>query len=218
MLVKDRMTSNPMTVTPDTSFSEAFHILEEKEIRHLPVMDGEGRLVGIVAQTDLLHASPSMAVPPNVFEMSYLLANLHIRDVMTSPPITVLEGVPLEEAARIMVEQKISCLPVMRNGTLVGIITKIDIFETFVEVLGGWEASLRVTVRIPDGQGELARLAGVIAHLGANICSVARFRSQNPEYVFVTFRTKGVDKTVLVPALEAETEVVYVCGAVWSDS
>ncbi len=218
MLVKDRMTPNPITITPDSSFSEAFHILEENEIRHLPVVDGEGRLVGIVAQTDLLHASPSMAVPSNVFEMSYLLANLHIRDVMTSPPITVLEDVPLEEAARIMVEQKISCLPVMRNGTLVGIITKIDIFETFVEILGGWEASLRSTVRIPDGQGELARLAGVIANLGANICSVARFKSQNPEYVFVTFRTKGVDETLLVPALEAETEVVHVCCAVWPDS
>ena len=211
MLVKDRMTSDPMTIMPDTSFSDAFHTLREKKIRHLPVVDDEGRLVGIVARTDLVHASPSMSAPSNVFEMTYLLANLHIRDVMTSPPVTVPEDVPLEEAARVMVEKKIGCLPVMRNGTLVGVITETDIFETFVEVLGGCRVSLRVTVRIPDVRGELARLAGVVAQSGGNICSVARFRSDEPEHVFLTFRTEGVDEAVLVPALEAETEVVHVC-------
>jgi len=208
------MTSDPVTVTPDTSFPEALRIIKERGIRHLPVVDEQRKLIGVVARTDLLHASPSMAVPSNVFEMSYLLANLHLREVMSSPPITVLEDAPLEEAARVMVEKKIGCLPVMRDETLVGMITETDIFETFVEVLGGREASLRVTVLVPDVRGELARVAGVIARLGGNVCSVARFESQDPEQCYITFRLEGVDEDVLIPELEAEvTEVVHVCCA-----
>jgi acetoin utilization protein AcuB len=212
MLVKDRMTSNPVTITPDTSFPEAFRIIREKRIRHLPVVDEQDKLLGVVTQTDLLHASPSVATPSTIFEMSYLLANLHVREVMNSPPITVSEHAPLEEAARVMVDKKIGCLPVMRDGTLRGMITETDIFEAFVEVLGGGGASVRVTVLVPDVRGELARVAGVIAGLGGNICSVARFGSEDPEQCYLTFRLEGVDGGVLLPALEAEvTEVTHVC-------
>jgi acetoin utilization protein AcuB len=215
MLVRNRMTFDPVTVTPDTSFPEAFEIIREKRIRHLPVVDGSGRLLGVVARTDLLHASPSKATTLSVFEMGFLLARLRVGEVMTSPPVTVSEEAPLEEAARMMVEKKIGCLPVMRDGELVGLITETDIFETFVEILGGGEASLRVTVRVADVRGELARLAGVIAGLGGNICSVALFRGEAPEHAFLTFRLEGVDEGVLLPALEAEVEeVIHVCCAV----
>ena len=220
MLVKDRMTPNPTTITPDTLFTDAFRLIREKKIRHLPVVDRRGELIGIVAQTDLLHASPSSATTLTVFEINYLLANLHIQEVMSSPPITVPEDTPLEEAARVMVENKIGCLPVMRGDpstssgqALVGVITETDIFKAFVEVLGGGEASLRVTVRVPDVQGELARLAGVIAGLGGNICSVARFGSEDPEYAYLTFRLEGVEEEALLPALRGVVEVVHVCCA-----
>lgn len=214
MLVKDRMNVEPVTVTPDTSFSDAFRLMSEGRIRHLPVVDEDGKLLGVVARPDLLHASPSAATTVSVFEMNFLLANLHIRDVMSSPPVTASEDAPLEEAARVMVEKKIGCLPIMRDGELVGLITETDIFEIFVEILGGEEALLRVTVRVPDVRGELARLAGVIAGLGGNICSVALFRGEDPSHVFLTFRLEGVDEEVLVPALESEVkEVIHVCCA-----
>jgi acetoin utilization protein AcuB len=213
MLVKDRMTPNPVTITPFTSFPEAFRIMREKRIRHLPVMEGE-KLVGVVARTDLLHASPSMTTTLSVFEMNYLLANLHVQEVMSSPAITVPEDAPLEEVARLMVEKKIGCLPVMRNGEMVGLITETDIFETFVEILGGEEASLRVTVQVADKQGELARLAGIISGMGGHICSVTRFRGEDPTYCYVTLRLSGVDEEVLIPALKAGIkEVVHVCLA-----
>ncbi len=214
MLVKNRMTSDLVAIRATTAFPEGFRIMRERGIRHLPVVDEGGKLIGIVTQTDLLHASPSTTTTLSVFEMSYLLANLHVREVMSSPVITVSEDAPLEEAARLMVERKIGCLPVMRDGDLVGMITETDIFEVFVEVLGGEEASLRVTVRVLDVRGELARLAGVIAELGGNICSVARFRGEDPEHCFITFRLEGVDEEHLVPALKATTEeVVHVCCA-----
>ncbi len=214
MLVKDRMTPNPVTITLTTSFPEAFKIMREKRIRHLPVVDKKGKLSGIVALTDLLRASPSQATSLSVFEMNYLLANLHVKEVMTSPPLTVPEDAPLEEAARLMVEKKIGCLPVMRDGELRGLITETDIFETFVEILGGEDASLRVTVRVHDIRGELARLSGLIAGMGGNICSVARFRGEDPEHCYITFRLEGVEEDALVPALKASVEeVVHVCCA-----
>ncbi len=214
MLVKDRMTPNPITITSDTSFPEAFRIIREQKVRHLPVVDEEGELIGIVTQTDLLHASPSSATSLTVFEVNYLLVNLHVREVMSSPPITVPDDAPLEESARLMVENKIGCLLVTRDDKLVGVLTETDIFKTFVEILGGEDASLRVTLRLTDIRGELARLAGVIAGLGGNICSVAIFRGEDSEHAYLIFRLEGIEEEVLIPALKAEGEdVIHVCCA-----
>ncbi|MBL7199671.1 MAG: CBS domain-containing protein [Anaerolineae bacterium] len=211
MLVKDRMTPNPITITPDTTFPDAFRIIREKGIRYLPVVNKRGKLIGIVTQTDLLHASPSSATTLSVFEVNYLLARLTVEEVMRTP-ITVPEDAPIESAARVMVENGISCLPVMRDGDLVGIITETDIFKAFQEILGSGENVLRITLRMPDVPGELARMTGVIADLGGNLHSVAAFYGADREYVYITFRLDGVDQEVLLPALEEMGEqVVHVC-------
>ncbi len=214
MLVKNRMTPNPVTVTPDTFLVEAMRIVDERGFRHLPVVDRKGRPVGIITRTDLLNASPSPATALSVSEVNYLLANLRIKEVMTSPVVTVSEDAPLEDAARVMVENKFGCLPVTSAGKLVGVITETDIFKSFVEILGGADATLRVTVRLPDARGELARLAGVIAGLDANICSVATFRGDDPDHARLIFRVEGVTREVLVAALEtAGEEIVNICCA-----
>lgn len=211
MLVTHRMTRDPITISPDTTFPDAFRTIREQGIRYLPVVDRRGRLVGIVTQTDLLQASPSAATTLTVFEMNYLLARLKVREVM-SEPITVPEDAPLEEAARIMVEKRIGCLPVMRDGVLVGIITETDIFKAFVETLGAGDAVLRLTLRVPNRPGELARMTAVIADLGGNLHSVASFRGEDPQHVYIAFRIGGVDEDVLLPALEEMgEEVVHTC-------
>jgi acetoin utilization protein AcuB len=131
-----------------------------------------------------------------------------------SQPITVPEDTPLEEAARLLVERDIGCLPVMRGEKLVGVITETDIFKAFVEILGSGESVLRITLRVPDVPGELARMTGVIADMGGNLFAVAAFRGEDPEHVYITFRLRGVEQEVLLPALEAMGEqVVHVCAA-----
>jgi acetoin utilization protein AcuB len=217
MLVKDRMTFDPITIAPDASVHDAFRIVQERGIHYLPVVDKRGSLVGIVTRTDLMRASPSAATTLTVHEANYLLARLQVREAMTSPAITVLEETPLEEAALIMVEKEISCLPVVRTegrrgSKLVGIITESDIFRAFVEILGGGDPVLRVTLRAPDVPGELARLTAVIAELGGNMRSVAAFRKSEPKDVYFVFRLEGVDPETLVPALERLGEqVVHAC-------
>jgi acetoin utilization protein AcuB len=212
MLVKDRMTPNPKVIGPETSHPEALRILHKEKFRYLPVVDKAGKVIGVVTETDLLHASPSSATSLSIYEMNYLLANLKVREVMSSPPITVPEDAPIEEAARLMIDKVIGCLPVMRGDQLVGVITETDIFKTFVEILARGTAVLRLTLRSPDNPGELARLTGVIARLGGNIHTVASFHSEDQQHVLFTFRLDGVDEAVLIPALkEMGEQVVHVC-------
>jgi len=210
MLVKHRMTPNPITIAPDTKVPDALKLTREKGINYLPVVDKRDKLIGIVSRNDLMQAAPSKATTLSVFEANYLLAHLEAREIMNEP-ITVAEDTPLEEAARLMVVKDIGCLPVMRNKDLVGIITETDIFKAFAEILGGGDPVLRVTLRSPDRPGELARLTGVIANLGGNLHSVAAFKGEDPEHVYFTFRLEGVEEKTLVSALEEMgEEVVHV--------
>jgi acetoin utilization protein AcuB len=212
MLVRDRMTLDPIVISPEASHPEALRILHKEKFRYLPVVDKAGKVIGVVTEADLLHAAPSSATSLSIYEMNYLLANLKVREVMSSPPITVPEDAPLEEAARLMIEKEIGCLPVMREGKLVGVITETDIFKTFVEILGRGRAVLRLTLRSPDMPGELARLTNLIASLGGNIHNVASFQGEDPQHVYFTFRIDGVEENTLLPALrEMGEQVVHVC-------
>lgn len=202
MLVRERMTPNPVTVHPDTTFQDALQLLRDKKIRRLPVVDNRGALIGIVVEKDLLYASPSPASTLSVFEMHYLLAKLLVKDVMTIKVIAVGEDCPLEEAARIMVDKKIGSLPIVRDSKLVGIITETDIFKTMAEALGGRAQGLRVTLAVPEKKGELALVASEIAKLGGNIISLATFLGNDAQHREFAFKVQGVNKEALISALE----------------
>lgn len=201
MLVEERMSHPVTTVAGDTSFQDALQMMRGKRIRRLPVVDSRGRLIGIVVEKDLLYASPSPATSLSVFEMHYLLAKLHVDEVMTSPVITIPADCPLEEAARIMLDNRIGSLPVMRGEELVGIITETDLFRIFAEALGGPDHALRVAARVPERKGMLASFTGEIARLGGNIVSLATFLGDDPAHREITVRVQDVDQKQLVDAL-----------------
>jgi acetoin utilization protein AcuB len=212
MLVRDRMIHDPAVISPDASHPEAMRMMHQTGLHYLPVVEKSGHLVGVVTEADLLHAAPSSATSLSIYEMNYLLANLKIKEVMSSPPITVPEDAPLEEAARVMIEKGISYLPVLKNGKMVGAITETDIFKTFVEILGKGRGVLRLTLRSPDVPGELARLTNVIAKLGGNIHNVASFQGEDTQHVYFTFRLDGIEEKILLPALqEMGEQVVHIC-------
>lgn len=171
MFVKTFMTHNPFFVSPDDNFPQAMNMIRKRKIRHLPVVD-KGKLVGIVVEKDLLSNQPSPATTLSLYEIYSLLETLRVRQIMSRPVITVEGDCPLEEAARIMVENKISCLPVMDGEKLAGIITETDVFKVLVEVLGGKEDGIRLTLRLPDRAGELAVISRHIADAGGNIVAV----------------------------------------------
>lgn len=193
MLVGERMTRNPITVTEDTNIDDALHLMRERKVRRLPVLDHAGKMVGIVSDRDLLHASPSPATSLSVYELHYLLSKLTVKRVMSSPVITVSPDTPLEEAARIMADNKIGGLPVTEAGKLVGIITETDIFKTLLELLGARQGGVRVTVSVREGKGVLANITRALADLGANIISVATYRGIGDNEPRIVFKLNEVE-------------------------
>lgn len=207
MFVRDYMTPNPITIEPDISYPEAMGILRRKKVRRLPVVE-QGRLVGIVVEEDLLSNQPSPATTISIHEMYALLERLRVRQIMSRPVITVEGLCPVEEAARIMVENKIGCLPVMDGEKLVGIITETDIFKTLVEVLGGQEIGMRLTLRLPDRVGELAKVTAQIAQAGGNIIAVTTSRLLEDAQREVTVKESGADQEALMALLDAGKAVI----------
>ncbi len=201
MFVGDRMTKHPLTIGEEESVSEAHRYMEEQHIRHLPVVDKTGRLVGIIAEEDLLKAEPSTATSLSVWEIHSLLNKVKVRSVMVRDVITTTEDTPIEEAAQLMLEHKIGSLPVMRGDQLVGIITESDMFRTFMELFAARQKGLRVTIEVPDREGELAKVAQAIADQGGYIAACGTFMAEDPTKWGIVLKVRHVDREVLVAAL-----------------
>jgi acetoin utilization protein AcuB len=192
MLVRERMSTKPVTITADVPITEALRVMRQNQVRRLPVLDPENRLIGIVSEKDLLYASPSPATSLSIYEMHYLLSNLKVQELMTTDVITVTPDIPLEEAARIMADNKIGGLPVIEGDKLVGIVTETDIFKLFLELLGAREQGLRLTIEVPERKGEIARLTTKIAQLGGNILALGTFLGDDPTTGVVTLKVEDV--------------------------
>ncbi|GIW31933.1 MAG: hypothetical protein KatS3mg071_2107 [Meiothermus sp.] len=132
MLVKDFMTPDPQVVTPDVAVPEAAQIMKKGGFRRLPVVE-EGRLVGIVTDRDLKEAMPSDATSLSIWEINYLISRLSVGEIMTRDPITVADTLPLQAAAKLMLEHKVGGLPVVHEGKLVGIVTVTDVLRAFLQ-------------------------------------------------------------------------------------
>lgn len=204
MFVKNRMTSPAITISPDMPFQDALHIMRENGFRRLPVINSKNKLIGIVSERDLLHASPSPATSLSVWEMNYLLSKLTVSELMTKKVVTVSPDYPIEEAANRMIEEDVGGMPVVdSDNSVVGVITETDIFKALVEMLGGKEPGLRVNVRMYAGKGTMARLTSAIAELGGNIISIATFAIDEAGEASVVIRVTGVSQEQLVETLEA---------------
>jgi acetoin utilization protein AcuB len=132
-LIKDWMSTDVITITPETTLPEAHKLMISEEIRRLPVVDHDGRLVGIVTIGDIRSAEPSPATTLSVWEMNYLLSSLKIEAIMTKNPTTITPDATLGEAARMMLEHRISGIPVVdADHRVIGIITESDIFTMVV--------------------------------------------------------------------------------------
>lgn len=205
MIVARRMTPNPITVKPDTTHSTALDLMRKNNVRHLPVMDN-GKLVGIVVENDLLSSRPSPATTLSIYEIYTLLDNLKISQIMSTPVFAVEENCPIEEAARIMTENKITGLPVMRDGQLVGIITEVDIFRAFVDILGGEEKGLALTVKLEHKPGALASVAAAIAKAGGNILNLVPLKDPNSPSGELYIKEIGADQELLEKYIREEAD------------
>lgn len=132
-LVQDWMSTDVITITPDKTLPEANQLLVREEIRRLPVVDQDGKLIGIVSLGDIRSNQPSPATALSLWELNYLLSTLKIEKVMTRNPVSIRPEATIGEAARTMLENRISGLPVVdADNHVIGMITESDIFSMVV--------------------------------------------------------------------------------------
>jgi len=167
MLVRDIMRSPAVTVSADTTLENAYRTMREKGIRHLPVLE-EGRLVGVITDRDLRLATSVLAPSP-------FSPGSRVSGVMCTRPLTADPTDPIEDAARIMRERKIGCLPVLDGARLIGIVTGLDLLDALIRMTGVDKPSGRLEVRLLDLPGELARLAGFLSDRELNIHSILSY-------------------------------------------
>lgn len=173
MLVGDWMSTDVATVTEDVSMIKAGRIMRDKKIRRLPVVDKDGRLVGIVSERDLKAASPSSATSLDMYEMTYLLSELKVKGIMTREPVYIRSTDTVERAALIMRDRKFGSLPVVDEAEkVVGIITDTDIFRLFVSITGIDQGGIQIGLRLETTQGSLKPILDELRRYEARIISI----------------------------------------------
>jgi acetoin utilization protein AcuB len=214
MLVGDWMSQNVATVTEDVSMIKAGRIMRDKNIRRLPVVDKDGRLVGIMSERDLRAASPSKATTLDVYEMTYLLSELKVKAIMTKDPQFIRPTDTVERAALIMRDRKFGSLPVVdAAGKVVGIITDTDIFRLFVSITGIDQDGIQIGLRLDTSEGSLKPVLDELRRHEVRIISIlSSYDRVKPGQREVAIRIQGVSEVKerqLEAALRTGHEVLY---------
>jgi acetoin utilization protein AcuB len=172
--MRERIHRNPLTIAPDASFFEARGLIHEKGVRHLPVVDKHGKLVGIVTDRDIREAAPSDATLLSVQELNFLLGKLKVSAFMTPKDklITITPAALIEEAVQLMHDHKIGCLPVLEGEKLYGIFTETDALDHFVDIFGLKQKGTRLTIAIEDKPGVLLEVLQVFKKHNVNVISI----------------------------------------------
>jgi len=204
MLVKNWMSENVKTIDIDDSMQHAISIIKEHQIRMLPVLK-DGKLVGIVSDTDLKRASASDATTLDVHELLYLLSKVKIKDIMTKDPITVPPDLTVEETAEILMKHKISGCPVVDDkGKVVGIITRDDLFNVLIALSGLGKKGIQWAFQVEDRPGSIKELTDTIRAHGGRIGSILSSYERVPQgFRIVYIRGYSIDRAKL-PQLQEE--------------
>ena len=214
MLVKLWMSKDVITVREDAPMMKASIIMKEHKVRCLPVVDKKGKLVGIVTDDDIRDASPSKATTLDVYELNYLLATIKVESIMTRNLVFVRPDETVEFAAILMLENKISALPVIDDkDALVGIITQTDVFKCLIHITGAYTGGVQIALSLEDRPGSIKEAADVIRSYGGRIVSILSTRETAEEGrrdVYIRSTSVPPDKVrELVAEMEAKFIVLY---------
>ena len=201
MIIERRMTKNPVTINPEASVVEASELMKKEKVHRLPVLDRDKNLIGVISEKDILFATPSPASSLSIHEIAYLLSKLTVRKLMTKNPVTINRTTTVEEAARLMVDQDLSCLPVVEDGKLVGIVSKSDMFKILLELFGARHFGIRLSFLVDDKPGTIAAVSRVISDAGYDIISFGTFMGTDPSNAICTIKVQGCTREALLELL-----------------
>jgi acetoin utilization protein AcuB len=195
MFVRDRMSSPAVTITPGTSLQAALNLMNEHRFRRLPVVDEKGRLVGIVSERDLLYASPPPATLLSGLALNHLLAEFRVDEIMTRNVLTATLDTFVEDAARLMVDNKVGGLPVVdEDNCVVGVITETDVFRAFIELYRAGHAGLYLTLEAPDRAGLMVELSKAILGSGGEIVGLSSSYDEASGKYRLVIKGQEIDK------------------------
>ena len=214
MLVANWMTRNVHTLTPDRSMMKASKLMKDNSVSCLPIVDEDGKLVGIVSDRDIKDASPSKATTLDMHELYYLLSEVKIKDIMTKKVITIREDETVEKAATLMLENHFGSLPVVdESGRVIGIMTDTDVFKVLVEISGVYEGGTQVCLEVPTATGSLAPVLAFLKDHNARIMNIMTHNVPENEGVKnVYIRIRDMDKPELKRLkadMEQQFKVIY---------
>ena len=198
MLVREWMSKEVITVDEDQTMQHAIGLLKEHNIRMLPVMKNK-KLVGIITDRDLKHASASDATSLEIHELLFLIGKIKVKAIMTPKPITVPWDFTVEEAAEVLLKNKISGIPVTSpQGDIVGVITKSDIFKVLISLAGIGKKGIQMAIQIEDRAGSMKGITRAIRELGGRMVSILTSYEKVPDgFRNVYIRFFDLDRSVL---------------------
>ena len=209
MLVKNWMSTELIFVDENISIINAIKIMKDNRIRRLPILKEE-RLIGIVTDRDLKEASPSKATSLDVHELYSVVSEIKVKDVMSKDPVTVLPDDTIMKAASIMLENKISGIPVLsEEGKLIGIITETDIFKLVVSITGIYQERVQFALELEDRPGSIKEVEDIIRSYNGRVLSILSARAaprENYRQVYLFIKELEPEK---LDALERELREKY---------
>ena len=206
MIIVDRMKKNPATASPDMSISDASAKMKAEKVHRLPVLDDSKHLVGVISEKDILLAAPSPASTLSTYEINYLLSRLKVKNIMSRNPVTITKETTIEEAVKLMVDNDLSCLPVMDDGYLAGIVSKSDLFKILLEMLGAKHPGIRVEALVEDKVGVVAGLSDKFTAEGINIISLGTMEGPVESKRILTFKLENATEDQVRAIMEPVSE------------
>lgn len=193
-----------VTIPRDETVEHARTLMARHGIRHLPVLDGK-RLAGVITDRDVRSAMVPRTPPARGKRQIFVLPpEALVEDVMTADPVFVTPATDIETAARLLVEHRIGCLPVVDDAQVVGIVTETDILLVFMGMMGVLERSSRIDVALGRGTKDLERATAAIHRAGGKIISVGMSPGRKGVPRVHHFRLKACDTKPVAAALRKE--------------
>lgn len=201
MIVEEIMNDKPYTLAPTNTVQEALKLMREKKVRHLPVVDDEQHVLGVITERNIKEVLPSSLQD----EPNSPIFNAKVEDIMVKDPLI---GHPLdfvEEVALTFYESKIGCLPIVSGGKLVGIVTTTDLLYTYIELTGATEPGSKIEIRVSDTPGVLFEITKIFHQHHANVQSVLVYPdSENTQNKILSVRVKTLNPLAMIEDLRKE--------------
>lgn len=198
MIVEQIMKTSVITLRPDDTIETALRLLSKHHIRHLPIIDENNQVIGIVSDRDVRDASPSIFFKGDISEdLQIPISSFMTENVITAHPLDFVE-----EVSAIFYEKAIGCLPVTKQGKLVGIITEKDLLYTLIQLTGANQPSSQIEVKVKNVAGMLTEVAGIICKQGVNIISVLVYPDKTEDYKILVFRIQTMNPNTIIQELK----------------